>query len=62
MLASPDPEMRSPTRRQPGEAKSQKSSQQQQTYTISPDVQDFIAALLPLAFPFVCALTSWRVS
>jgi hypothetical protein len=57
MTRPPDPEMRSPAVWESSRAKSQKSSQQQQTYTIPVNVQAFIA-LLPFSFPFVCVLAS----
>jgi hypothetical protein len=56
MCGPPDPEMR-----RAASAKAAPEiapSEQQRTYTIPVNVQSFIAALLPLSFPFVCVLAS----
>ena len=56
MTRPPDPQMRRAA--SPKAAPKSQVNQQQRTYIIPVDVQAFIAALLPLGFPFLCVLAS----
>jgi hypothetical protein len=56
MQAPPDPQMRRAASAKAAPEIAQSEQQQQRTYIIQVEVQVFIAALLPLAFPLLCHL------
>jgi hypothetical protein len=57
-MPPPDPEMRRAASAKAAPEIAQSEQQQNQTYSVPPDVQGFIAGLLPLWLPLISALDS----